>query len=278
MYSNTIETTSILLPSYDNPPVAEVACSVIFCSLKDLLSPHIGLLWQQFQTKYPQFQDLPPISPSIELFDSQEFNIEMEFTSIPPLPRAWFIGEDNSKVVQVQRDRLVHNWRKVNSQSEYPRYVEIMQGFQECLSIFESFLMQQRLGSIQMRQYELTYVNRIPKGCGWSRIEEISNIFPDITWKTNSSRFLSDPKSISWSSVFDIPNQVGRLHVSVNPIIVEGEISLSFELTVRGIKGHESRDQLGGWFDIAHEWIIRSFSDLTNESVQKEIWGKREVG
>jgi uncharacterized protein (TIGR04255 family) len=277
MYSNAIETNSISLPSYGNPPIAEVVCSVVF-SKKDLLSPHIGLLWQRFQPKYPQFQDLPPLAPAIEFFNNQDLTpMEMEFTSIPPLPRTWFIGEDGSRVVQIQKDRLIHNWRRVSINSEYPRYVEIIQGFQECLNTFELFLLDQGLGTIQFRQYELTYLNQIPQGCGWSSIAEISKVFPDINWNSSSSRFLSDPKSISWSSVFEIPNQVGRLHVSISPIVVNDEISLSFELTVRGIKGYESRNQLENWFDIAHNWIVRSFSDLTSESVQQEVWDKKEV-
>jgi hypothetical protein len=56
----------IKLPSYDQPPVTEVACSVLFDSIEGLLSPHIGLLWQRFQPEYPFCDDVAPIAPRIE--------------------------------------------------------------------------------------------------------------------------------------------------------------------------------------------------------------------
>ena len=26
------------------------------------------------------------------------------------------------------------------------------------------------------------------------------------------------------------------------------------------------------WFDLAHEWIVRGFADLTTEKIQQNIW------
>ena len=59
------------LPHYDEPPVTEVAFSVLFLPLEGLLSPHIGLLWERFQPEYPYCTDSNPIVPEFEFFDQK---------------------------------------------------------------------------------------------------------------------------------------------------------------------------------------------------------------
>ena len=113
--------------------------------------------------------------------------------------------------------------------------------------------MRTAIGKIQPLQYELTYVNQIPQGQAWLTLEDIGKVFPDISWKANSPRFLAHLQSISWSTVFDLPDELGRLYASVKPIIVNEKSTLLFELTVRGIGDTTSRgEDLQNWFDIAH--------------------------
>ena len=70
----TVEADTGKLPSYDRPPVIEVACSVMFPSLEGLLSPHIGLLWQRFQPEYPFCDDVFPIAQRVEIFDDRNLS------------------------------------------------------------------------------------------------------------------------------------------------------------------------------------------------------------
>ncbi|HBK21960.1 MAG TPA: hypothetical protein DDZ60_05480 [Planktothrix sp. UBA10369] len=263
------------LPSYDRPPVMEVACSVMFPSLEGLLSPHIGLLWQRFQPEYPFCDDVFPIAPRVEIFDDRNVEPPLELTNILPLPRVWFISEDETRIIQIQRDRFIHNWRKVSVESEYLRYDSLISNFQAHLASFDDFLAEAELGKIQPLQYELTYVNQIPQGQAWLTLEDIGKVFPDLSWKANSPRFLAHPQSISWSTVFDLPDELGRLHTSVKPIILNEKSTLLFELTVRGIGNYTSRERLQNWFDIAHEWIVCAFADLTDQETQTKIWQRR---
>jgi uncharacterized protein (TIGR04255 family) len=263
------------LPSYDQPPVTEVACSVLFNSIEGLLSPHIGLLWQRFQPEYPFCDDVAPIAPRIEIFGEQDIEPMVELTNIPPLPRVWLISNDGTRIIQIQRDRFVHNWRKISPESEYPRYGTLIKGFQEHLSNFDAFLAEAELKQVQPLQYELTYVNQIPQGDAWSNLEDIGKVFPDFAWKANPQRFLSYPQSISWATVFELPDELGRLHASVKYAVLNNYPSLLFELTVRGIGSYTSREALQNWFDIAHEWIVYAFGDLTDEEIQTKIWKRR---
>lgn len=263
------------LPSYDRPPITEVACSALFPSVEKLCSPHIGLLWQKFQPEYPFCDDVVPIAPKLEVFDDRNVESQLKLSPIPPLPRVWFINEDGTRIIQVQRDRFIHNWRKVGGDSEYPRYDSLIRDFQDHLANFDNFLIEAELGQLKPLQYELTYVNQIPQGEAWLTIEDIGKIFPDVSWKASSSRFLTHPQSITWATVFDLPDELGRLHTSVKPAIVDRKSTLLFELTVRGIGNYNSREILQDWFDKAHEWLVSAFADLTDKETQTKIWQRR---
>lgn len=272
----TVGVISQKLPSYGQPPVTEVACSVLFPSIDGLLSPHIGLLWQRFQPEYPFCDDVVPITPRVEIFSDHNVEPQLMLSNVPPLPRVWFISQDGTRIIQVQRDRFVHNWRKVEADSEYPRYSSLIKSFQDYLVQFNDFLIEAELGIVEPIQYELTYVNKIPQGEAWITLEDIGKVFPDISWKASSSRFLTYPQGISWSTIFELPEAVGRLHTSVKAVIFNGKADIFFELTVRGIKNHESPEILKNWFDTAHDWIVCAFSDLTGEDTQTKIWKRRE--
>ncbi len=271
----TVSMDTRQLLSYDQPPVSEVICSVLFDPIEALLTPHIGLLWQRFQPDYPFCHEVPPVEPTIEVFNHQVAEPRLELTDIPPLPRVWFISSDETKVVQIQRDRLIHNWRKLSSDSEYPRYKNIIKGFQEHLGTLTSFLQEAELGEIQILQYDLSYVNQIPQGEAWETLEDIGKIFPDFKWQTNPSRFLSKPEKIDWDLTFDLPDEIGRLHISIRNVIFKNHPTLLFELTVRGIGSYNSRGSLETWFDIAHKYLVQGFADLTDEKIQTDIWKRK---
>ena len=44
------------------------------------------------------------------------------------------------------------------------------------------------------------------------------------------------------------------------------------DLTVRGI----GKEGMEAWFDLAREWIVCGFADLTGDEIQKTIWGRRD--
>ena len=43
------------------------------------------------------------------------------------------------------------------------------------------------------------------------------------------------------------------------------------DLTTRGI----SNEGIQEWFDMAHEWIVRGFEDLTTSEIQEKVWKKK---
>lgn len=261
------------MPEYDLPPVTEVVCGTLFKALDGLQLPHIGLLWDRYRSEYPACQEVAPLLPVIERFeDSQEPELAT-FSEVPP-PRIWFLHRNGNGIIQVQKDRFLHNWKQAGPNDEYPRYAEVKKLFASRLEVFECFLSEFQIGPMMPLQYEMTYVNHIPMGAGWESFADIGNLFPDNIWRRSSERFLPTPEALNLRQVYALPNRLGRMHVAVRNALRREDMRpiLLFELTVRGFPGDPSTAAMWDWFDLAREWIVRGFTDLTGESVQKTVW------
>lgn len=274
-----IDETASPLPTYEKPPVIEVVCGLMFKPLPDFGIPHLGLWWQQLQPDYPFFEQQGPLSPAIE--PEKLFTVkkpQFQINAVPPMPRVWFMNENQSLIIQVQEDRFLTNWKKVEEQQQYPRYDEVLAHFLSQFDKFASFIQTSALGTIEPVQYELTYVNQIPVGLGWAGNGEIGRVLPDFNWRTAADRFLPAPETVNWATTFLLPNKNGRLYV--NAVSAErtdtGEQVLQLTLTARGISENATLDGMRIWFDNAREWIVRGFKDITGEKIQKANWGLQE--
>lgn len=267
------------LPNYENPPVIEVVCGVLFQELASLSGAHLGLLWQRLQPEYDHVQEVPPLAPAIERSEGrQAVDLQVQLIDTPPLPRTWFLTKSEDALVQVQRDRFLHNWKRMAPGSAYPRYSRIIKVFQKRLSDFDKFLADYQLGEIRPLQYEMTYVNHIPQGDGWNSLSDMGNVFPDFSRRTNETRFLPDPDQLNWRTSFLLPRGEGRLHAVIRHVqrgSADRPIIL-LELTARGIADDPTRDKMWKWFDMAHEWIVFGFTDLTGKSLRNDIWRQTE--
>ena len=271
--------TSESLPKYENPPVIEVVCGVLFKPIATMLVPHFGLLWEKFKPDYPSCQEVAPLPPVVERFDETAGStLEFELTDKLLIPRIWFVHTNGNGIIQVQTDRFLHNWRKVRPQDEYPHYHHVIEMFRDHLAKFESYLREAKLGTVEPLQYEMTYVNHIPRGDGWTTFNDIGKVFPDFAWRGGTQRFMSAPEGINWRTTFVLPNRAGRLHVTIRHAIRPHDKHpiLLFELTARGVGSDKSQEATWSWFDLAHEWIVRGFADLTGEEVQQNIWGRKQ--
>ena len=197
---------------------------------------------------------------------------------MPLFPRAWFERQDETSLIQIQRDRFLYNWKKVHDEDEYPHYENVIKKLRAVLSRFEFFLTSNDLGRIEPLQYELTYVNHILRGHGWNALTEIGKVFPDFAWRHDQKRFLKNLEGVNWHSTFRLPNGAGRLHSRIRHGIRKHDRHpiLLLEFTCRGIGESTTTDAMWQWFDLAHEWIVRGFADLTADEVQKSIWGRED--
>jgi uncharacterized protein (TIGR04255 family) len=262
------------LPHFKNPPVIEVVCGVTFHELPGLLTPHIGRLWERYRSDYPKCQEMPPLAHVIELGPPE--HQEIALPEMLPMTRVWLIHGQETGIIQLQRDRFLHNWKKVRPQDEYPEYSRVIEMFGQHLTTFESFLTEERLGEVQPVQYEMTYVNHIPFDKVWSNLSQIAMVLPDFSWRSESERFLPAPELVNWRTSFLLPDSAGRLHVSarIGRRAIDQEPVLVLDLTARGFPRDATRSTMWQWFDLAHEWIVRGFTDITGERMRKSVWGQ----
>jgi uncharacterized protein (TIGR04255 family) len=263
------------LPEYENPPVTEVVCGILFKTLENFRLPHFGLLWKLIEKDYPACQEVAPLLPIIERYgtDEEQQQLQVAFGDIP-LPRIWFLDAKGTGILQLQRDRLLHNWKKNKATDAYPRYPVVIRQFKEQTALFEKFLKQHNLGAIELLQYEMTYVNHIPKGEGWNDLTELGSVFRGHQWQGQKNDFLPPIEHVNLRSAFILPGRRGRLHISIRDgkRQEDAQSVLLFELTVRGFPPDQSPDAMWQWFDTAHEWIVKGFTDLTSADIQKNVW------
>jgi uncharacterized protein (TIGR04255 family) len=256
------------LPSYKNPPVNEVVCGMRFQVPDKLRIPHIGFLWDKFRADYPIVQHAPPIA-------SVKGEISVDEATGIPLPRVWFINKSDDQLVQFQFDRFYFNWRR--RQSDYPRYDHVIRNFERALNTLVSFFGEFELGELKPIEYELSYINHIPKGQGWNTIDDLPGIFPDFVWKQTKTRFLPNPEKVAWQTEFPLQEKKGYLIVNLKQATrTEDKVPLLvLELKTRRIGESRSKEAIREWFDLAHEWIVRGFTDLTTPEIQK-IWERED--
>ena len=266
------------LPEYGNPPVTEVVIGIQFDTIDAFTVVHPGLYWQSIRDRYPKVNIQPPLSSVLEIFGDQKPIIEakIQLSPIPPLPRCWFLDDSQNRLVQLQPDRLLHNWKKVTGQEEYPRYETIREEFKKLWNDFSKFMEFEKLGQLKTNQWEITYVNYINQNDGWTTMHDLSNLFH--CWSGKSSEdYLPVPENVTFNVTYAFPEKFGRLHISLEPRIKkpEGFPLLRFTLTARGRLESSDTDIIFNSLDLGHEWIVRGFTDFTTSQAHR-IWKRKE--
>ena len=151
------------LPKFKKPPVVEVALSVQFAELPGFGNVHLGLLWNRYRDQYPRVEEHLPLADVEEKFEPQQRDIGVIIEAVdqPPFPRLWFMNNPGTRLIQVQRSRFIHNWRKADTEEPYPHYPDIREQFLAAYRNFEKFLEDESIGHPSIRQCEITYVNHI---------------------------------------------------------------------------------------------------------------------
>ena len=252
-------------PTYENPPINEIVCGIRFDSIQSLQSGHLGILWQQFRADFPKTEDQNLVTsvPEEDLAPPNK----------PPLPRVWFIHENENEVIQVQRNCFLHNWRKRRPDDKYPGYEKVVDNFEKYLSCFEAFLAAEDLGRLVPREYELTYIDLIPKGHGWESLGDLAKIFPNLLSRTSENMLLNDVQGISWQTIFDLPNRLGQLGVSIRNAQRVSDNQQIIYIEFKAISSGADKPTRG-WFNAAHNTITQLFSNLVSNDIQEKFWGR----
>jgi uncharacterized protein (TIGR04255 family) len=258
--------------------------SIQFAPLTNLKSVHIGLFWERIRSEYPNVSEQGAIQPVFETFgipSPQPQLVQVETLLSPPLPRYWFERPNSGDLLQLQQDRILHNWRQQSDNSRiYPRYETVKTTFEKELELFQKWLSEEGIGELRPNQCEVTYINFIPLPKDDSSHSSIENITP--LW---AGKFFDTPPNklervhIQTTFLFFLDEKpAGRVYANFQPAFLQSDRTpiIRLEVTARGRpKGETVADALL-FFDVEREQVVRTFAAVTTSEMHK-LWGRTDA-
>jgi uncharacterized protein (TIGR04255 family) len=271
------------LPNFKNPPVNEVVLSIQFATLEKLRGPHVGLFWKSLRSQYPDISEQGEIPAVFETFGApaaqQAFRLQTFLA--PPTPRFWLQKEGKPDLLQIQRDRLIHNWRQGPEHPVYPRYENVRTKFEKEVKKFAEFLDKEELGELEANQCEVTYINiidTVPSGGDLHTcLDEITPLWSGLT----SDRVPGDIENTLVQIRYflsDGDEKIGRIHVSLQPAFQPSDLKPIFrvEITARGKPRGGSMEEAFNLLDLERSAVVRTFAAVTTTEMH-ELWGRTDA-
>lgn len=265
----------------ERPPVMEVVLGGQFDPIPRLSAGHLGAFWKELGEDWPIVNDAPLLPPQFERFGDDRLlaafgQLQVRFSTQPEV-RLQIRNRAEDRMIQVQNGRLHYNWLG-EAGGPYPSYGQVKQEFDSILDRFRGFLASVSLDAIRPNQWELTYVDHIPKGAAWSGPEDWNTLFRN--WKVEPVRQSSVQLGgfdTEWH--YEIVPQRGRLHIKLTTGRREkptAEELLIVNMTARGPveSTQEGGDNWSECLDLGHDTVLAAFREFTSDSLQ-QYWGVR---
>jgi uncharacterized protein (TIGR04255 family) len=217
--------------------------------------------------------DAPRLPDQIERFGGPRSwgipQMKLQFQSSPAPERVQFVRANGDRMIQLQDTRFVYNW--IRQLEEYPRHPTIRREFDNHRKRFVEFCGRASLGPVHNNQWEVTYVNHVPAGDLWSNPTEWHRVVPGLL-KPVTAFDATHVESLSgeWRSI--LPDDRGRLHISIQSREIKGTPTLVLHLTARGAV--DEANSLDSGLDLGRETIVRVFTEITSKEAH-EYWGKK---
>lgn len=260
------------------PPLNEVALTVQFEKIPDLLGPHVGLIWaESFRDDFPTVEERPPIEPVFELEHgpSRPQAPRVRLVTEPQLPRYFLIGASGTELIQLQNDRISYNWRMQNERYDYPRYDSIRGSFEHAFSILERFIEREKLGQIVPNQCELLYVNHILYSESHAPHRFLGELIDpwSADYRSLAEATLEEVQLQARHAVRDENGEfLGRLIVAVDPGYRMPDKTPLYRIQLL-MRGAPSREDLSGsleFLDLAHKKLGQAFSEFFSDTIQAD--------
>ncbi len=263
------------MPDFKRPPVAETALGVEFLPITGWTPSHFALFAREIEKDYGRVEIRDDfITSTIERFGPEakrQPTVTVDLSHTPM--RWWYVDDGRGRLLQLQRDRFVHNWRKASPEATYPRYPETRVMFETAWRRFLRFVEAQGLESPTVIQCQMDYVNHLTKGDGWETPADLNKVSPLVGGA--KTVFLPAPEVVIVAARYALPSEQGRLHVAIQPALrnVDQVEILQLTMTARGKPGDGSTNDILKWLDVGHEWIVRGFVEVTTPEMHKR-WGR----
>lgn len=261
--------------------------SVQFDPPKGLNQAHLGAFWVTQKDQLPLVSAVQPISSSNESFGSEGQwlppALRLALTNEPDC-RLQLTSSDDQWMCQIQRDRLVINWRKRGD--VYPRFGATWTRFEDAWNAWESFIVDLKFKPLKPRLWELTYVNRIAREGLWDSPSDWPKVFPGL-WGGNFTAIDGmDLRGFQGQWVWESADPVARLYVEPKPgrsTTEPPQDVLLLSLTARGRIDSEKASKveqsgtmlasIKSGMGCGHGLIVKTFDAIASNEA-KTTWGR----
>jgi len=274
-------TTSRSSPDYGNPPVVETILGVQFERMAEFRNAHMGAFWKALDsTAWPRVSDAPLLPVQFEPCTKEarwSKGVQVH-VSQDPSSRLQITNAAGDRMIQLQNTRFHFNWLG-QAGMPYPRYETVRVEFSDVYGRFLEFVRGEGLGELRPNQWEVTYLNHIPKGTVWREPNDWG--FFQLLRGVPTIAGLIQGESFGGNWTFCIPEERGRLHIQwqhgARSEPDEQEL-IVLTLTARGPLDGTKPDiasVLGG-LDLGHLTIVQSFERLMSTNAN-DYWELKNV-
>jgi len=271
------------LPQWERPPVDEVAISIQFNDIPGLKIVHYGQFGERLsKVGLVQHEDKGPINPTFEVFGKRVAPVQFQFQAVDiPLPRVWYLSNDKHRLVQVQPDRFVYNWRKVEGEGVYPGLNDVLPEFVIRCQSFQDFLTEQGLPQLSINQCELSYFNILGVEEHETYHHAFARIFSFWSDEANTnplndgSSLEQDAGNIALTHILrgNDGSPLARIHTHVQAAERSNKRVIRLSLVFRGPWTQPVGTPLLEFFALGREAIVRLFDSMITEQMHRE-WGR----
>lgn len=150
-------------PDFERSPLNEFVLGIQFAQPHGYQQIYAGEVWSLFRDRFPHVEEHPALTPEFETFGiPQGLQINLGMVSGAAHDRFWFLSPNRQQIIQFQHDRLLHNWREVEGQTEkYPRFEALIETFREEIIALDTYIRKFDSKGLQINQAEVSYINHI---------------------------------------------------------------------------------------------------------------------
>lgn len=265
------------LPSFSNPPLIEMVLGIQFSEIQRFTTAHAGLLWSELRKDYPKITEQAALAPMFETFGGllqPSGMVQFQQIFSPPTPRYWFQSAGGDFLMQLQTNKLILNWRKMDAPpGSYPRYHNLRLRFESEIRRVAAFLKKEDLGAIRPNQAEANYVNHIS-------IEE-ARCLKEITTVWNGAPAVpgAEIENEAFQTKYILADEsgpFGRLYTQIAKVIVGSGVAYRLEIFARGRPKDESVAGAFALLDLERAAIVRAFDAFTSDGMHV-AWGREHA-
>lgn len=261
--------------TFNKPPVIEFSLGAQFAPLAKFTNGHFGVFWRQLDPMWTVPSDEPPIQDQFEVFDSPRRQlppgVRFSFGPAPNVGRFTLMNDGRDRVLHIQPTRFMLSWRR--TEQVKPSYNSLIDEYLQSFAQFQDFVNSNKIGPLQLNQWEITYVDSFPKGEDWSTPTDWSSILPGLFGELFDADELGlslERRFAQWH--FEIAPRNGRLHVvgQLGRLAHADDDCLILTTTARGPLGKIGVATLREGLDLGHEKSVAAFLRIVDPSLHQK--------